>query len=158
MNENDLDLDRYLIFILNEELYATPLMGVREVVEMQKPKQIPHTVPSFLGVINIRGEIVGVIDLRLRLGYEAKELGNEAMMVFDTGGGAIAAIVDAMDGVVRIPGDSIDRKPSIESRLPLDFLLGVGRVKDRLVTLIDLAKVLKQEEVRTLIMATNKAS
>jgi purine-binding chemotaxis protein CheW len=158
MIDSELDLDRYLLFTLNSEIYATPLMGVREVVEMHKPKQIPHTVPSFIGVINIRGEIVGVLDLRLRLGYEAKRTPGESMMVFDTGGGAIAAIVDSMEGVMKIPSEAIDSKPSIESRLPLDFLMGVARLKDRLVTVIDLGKVLHREEVRTLTLAVQKTA
>lgn len=156
MSDNDLEQDRYLLFTLNQETYATPLMGVREVVEMQKSKPIPHTIPSFLGVINIRGEIVGVMDLRLRLGYEVSASPMEAMMVFDTENGSIAAIVDQMEGVVKIQPDLIDRRPSIESRLPLDYLIGVGRLKERLVTIIDMSKVLAKEEVRTLISSAPK--
>ncbi len=148
MIPEDIDHERYLLFNLNDELYATPLMGVREVVEVQKPKPVPHTVSSFLGVINIRGEIVGVIDLRLRFQYEVRHLASEAMMVFETGNGAIAAIVDSMEGVSRIPPDQIERKPSIEARMPLDFLLGVGRIRDRLVTIIDLNQILQQEEIK----------
>lgn len=154
MNDNDLDQDRYLLFTLGQELYATPLMGVREVVEMQKPKPIPHTVPSFLGVINIRGEIVGVMDLRLRLGYPVVDSPTEAMMVFDTQGGSLAAIVDTMEGVTKINPELIDKNPSIESRLPLNFLIGVGRIRDRLVTLIDIGQVLEKEEVRTLVQSS----
>jgi len=151
MTEQDLDQDRFLLFTLNKEHYATPLMGVREVVEIQKPKPIPHTTPSFLGVINIRGEIVGVIDLRVKMGYPALETKSEAMMVFNTAGGSLAAIADSMEGVTRIQPESIDRNASIDSRLPLHFLIGIARIKDRLVTVIDLQKVLEKEEVRTLL-------
>ncbi|MBC7530959.1 MAG: purine-binding chemotaxis protein CheW [Oligoflexus sp.] len=158
MNDNDLEQDRYLLFTLNQELYATPLMGVREVVEMQKPKPIPHTIPSFLGVINIRGEIVGVMDLRVRLGYQRQDYATEAMMVFDTPGGSLAAIVDSMEGVTKISPEAIDRNPSIESRLPLHFLIGVGRIRDRLVTLIDIGKVLEKEEVRTAFESVKKTA
>ncbi len=148
------DLDRYLLFTLGAELYATPLMGVREVVEMQTAKQIPHTVASFLGVINIRGEIVGVVDLRLRLGYPASERRDAAMMVFATPGGALAAVADGMEGVARIPEETIERKPKVDARLPLQYLIGVGRLKERLVTIVDLSQVLEGEEISLIHRAT----
>jgi purine-binding chemotaxis protein CheW len=140
--------ERFLLFTLGDELFGTPLMDVREVVGFQKVKPIPNTVPSFLGVINIRGEIVGVIDLRQRFGFPTLEGRDLAMMVFTTEAGPLAAIADSMSGVVEIDPESIDRNPPIESRLPLAFLHGVGRVKDRLVTLINLVKILETEDVR----------
>lgn len=151
--DKDVELDRYLLFYLGDELYGTPLMGVREVVEFQKPKPIPQTVPAFLGVINIRGEIVGVIDLRIRLGYPAAESRAVAMMVFSTASGALATVADRMDGVARIPSEDIERAARIDARLPQQFLVGVGKVRDRLVTLIDLNGVLDQEEVKAIAAA-----
>lgn len=147
------DQDRYLLFLLGDDVYGTPLMGVREVVEFQKAKPIPHTVQSFLGVINIRGEIIGVVDLRSRFRYPADERPGLAMMVFGTDKGTLAAVVDRMDAVVRIASDSIDPAPRVESRLPLTYLLGIARNRDRLVTLIDLPKVLEQEELASLVLA-----
>lgn len=144
------DQDRYLLFVLGQDLYGTPLMGVREVVEYQKAKPIPHTVRAFLGVINIRGEIIGVIDLRTRFQYPAEENRGTAMMVFTTENGTLAAIADRMEGVVRIPREAIEPTPKIESRLPPSYLMGIGRCRDKLVTLIDLPKILEREEVGSL--------
>jgi purine-binding chemotaxis protein CheW len=158
MNEQVLDLDRYLVFILSGDTYATPLMDVREVVELQEPKQIPFSGDSYLGVIDIRGEIIGVIDLRLKLGYEARPTSSEALMVFDTQGVTIAAVVDSMDGVVRILPEHIDHNVSVASRLPLGFLMGVARIREKLVTMIDLTKVVEREEMRLIAQSSSKAS
>lgn len=141
---------RYLLFHLGEELFGTPLMGVREVVELQKIKPIPHTSKSFLGVINIRGEIVGTIDLRIRFGLAAQDSKLSAMMVFATSGGPIAAIADRLEGVAHIDGKHMDLSPRIETKVPLVYLIGIAKVKEKLVTLIDLSKVLDAEEVATL--------
>jgi len=142
--------NRYLLFWLGQELYGTPLLGVREVVEYQKAKPIPNTVKSFIGVINIRGSIVGAFDLRLRFGYPAQASKITAMMVFETGDSAIAAVTDKMEGVVAISENSIESKPKIEARVNLDFIIGVASIGDRLVTLIDLTKVLQAEEIANL--------
>ncbi len=146
-NEDGNDQDRYLLFTLGQDLYGTPLMGVREVVEYQKAKPIPHTVKAFLGVINIRGEIIGVLDLRARFQYQLEENREVAMMVFGTENGTLAAVADRMEGVVKIPKDAIDPTPRVENRLPPAYLLGIGRCRDRLVTLIDLPKILEREEI-----------
>lgn len=144
------DLNRYLLFTLGGEIYGTPLMAVREVCEFQKAKPIPHTVNSFLGVINIRGEIVGVVDLRLRLNYQAIESKSLALMVFNTEDGALGAVADALEGVAKINKNDIDPKPRIDSRVPTKYILGVGKYKGHLVTLIDLREVLEREEVVSL--------
>lgn len=150
------DDDRYLLFWVGAELFATPLMGVREVVELQKIKPIPHTVKSYLGVINIRGEIVGAIDMRIRFGLSPSESRLGAMMVFETPSGSIAAVTDRLDGVVKIDPSNIDLNPRIEAKIPVSFLIGVGKINDRLVTIIDLGKVLDAEEVATIGASRNE--
>jgi purine-binding chemotaxis protein CheW len=148
--QEDQDLNRYLLFTLGGEIYGTPLMAVREVCEFQRVKPIPHTVNSFLGVINIRGEIVGVVDLRVRLNYPPKESKIIAMMVFSTEEGALGAVADTLEGVAKINTQDIDPKPRIDSRVPTKYILGVGKHKNNLVTLIDLREVLEREEVVSL--------
>lgn len=146
-HDESTDDSRYLLFWLGDELFGTPLMGVREVVELQKIKPIPHTINSYLGVINIRGEIVGTIDLRVRMGMECVESRLAAMIVFETAGGPIAAVADRLDGVAKISGANVDTKPRVEAKLAMEYLIGVGKLKDKLVTLIDLKKVLDAEEI-----------
>lgn len=150
MNSTALESEnRFLFFRLGSELYATPLMAIREVVEYQKPKPVANTVESFVGVMNIRGEIVGAIDLRMRLGLPAEEGRELSMMVFAMDGGSIAAIVDRMEGVAEISPSSIDSAPRIEARVPLAYLHGIAQHEGSIVTLLDLAKLLTSEDVVT---------
>lgn len=145
--EDHIEPERYLLFRLENEIFGTPLLGVREVVQYQEPKIIPNTIKSYLGVINIRGEIVGVFDLRVRFGFKLNSNRDAALMVFDTDAGPIAALSDGMEGVVTIDENTIDRKPRFESALPLNFLLGIANMAGKLITLIDLAQVLDAADV-----------
>lgn len=142
--------DHFLLFRLGNELYGTELLSVREVLEPQKPKPIPQTTRSFLGVVNIRGEIIGVLDLRLRFDYPAGESPRMAMLVFSANGAPLAALVDQMEGVARIPNDKIDRGARIEARMPLKYVTGIGQHKGQLVTLVDFRALFDQEELSQL--------
>lgn len=138
---------RYLLFQIGSELYGTPLLGVREVLEPQEAKPVPNTVPYFAGVINIRGEIIGVIDLRLRLGYAAESRTQMALMIFQTEAGAMAGLVDKVEAVGQIPSSKIEKNPNIKTKAPLKHFIGIGQWNNRLVTLISLNGILVSEEI-----------
>lgn len=138
---------RYLVFGVGPELYATPLLGVREVVEPQSPKPVPNTVEYFTGVINIRGEIVGVIDLRVKFGQTVTSTPHNALMVFMTEVGPIAALVDKVESVVKLGSEEIEKTPSVRTRVPVEYLTGIAEVDERLITLVDLNKILSSDEV-----------
>jgi purine-binding chemotaxis protein CheW len=140
---------RYLLFKVGGDLYGTPLLGIREVVEPQEAKPLPNTAPFFSGVINLRGQVVGVVDLRKRFGCEAKKHAGMALMVFDTETGPLAALVDEIECVVQIPPSQIESKPPVRSHVSVDYLLGIGNHESRLVSLIDLNRVLGSEELKS---------
>jgi purine-binding chemotaxis protein CheW len=141
------DQARYILFVIGGELYGTPLLGVREVVETQPIKIIPNTVPYFAGVINVRGEIIGVLDLRLRFGSQASNDPHQALLIFDTVNGAMAGLVDRVEAVVKMGEEQIEHSPNIKTTAPLKYLIGIGRWGERLVTLIDLRQILGHEEI-----------
>ena len=143
-NDLKVEADRYLIFKLGDELYGTPLLEVREVGDMIDPKPVPNTSGCFLGVINIRGQIVGVVDLRLRFGHPAVRTTDNALMVFETISGTMAAIVDKVESVVRFPDIEIDRDPKVKTSVPQEFLVGVGHDNGRLVTLLEVNNLLSK--------------
>ena len=144
------DEARYLLFKVGREVYGTPLLGVREVVEPQKPKPIPNTVPFFSGVINLRGQVVGIVDLRKRFGQEATDHAGMALMIFDSDGGALGALVDEIECVTRIPQERIETSVVVRSHVSLDCLIGIGKQEGRLVSLIDLKKILGTEELKSM--------
>jgi purine-binding chemotaxis protein CheW len=155
-NENQLnteieDLDsaddsKYLIFRIGNESYGTPLLGVREVLESQTPKPIPNTAPHFKGLINVRGQIIGVVDLRVRFGYPASTSPSLALMVFETETGAFAAIVDKVEAVIKIDEKELNQNPHIRSQIAHQFLIGAASYDGGLVTLVDLNKILSTDE------------
>lgn len=138
--------DRYLIFELGQETFATPLIEVRSVIEFQEAKPIPHTAAYYKGVINIRGEIVGVIDLRERLDIKGAH-SPSSQLVFETGGGMLAVTVDKVVAVAALKDGDIDRKVSPPSGGKHDrsYFLGVGKHQDKLLTLISLHKLAASE-------------
>ena len=139
---------RYLLFKVGGELYGTPLLGIREVVEPQTPKPIPNTVSFFSGVINLRGQVVGVLDLRKRFGHEAPLHPGMALMVFETEAGPLGALVDEIECVAQIPSQQVDSRPPVRTNVPVDYLLGIGKQEGRLVSLIDLNRILGTEELK----------
>jgi purine-binding chemotaxis protein CheW len=140
--------DRYLLFVLGNEIFGTPLLGVREVVEPLVPKPVPNTRPFFTGVINIRGEIVGVMDLRARFQHSTKAEPGQAMMVFETSSGTEAALVDRIDAVAKISPQTIERQPNVKSSISPEYLIGIAKEAGRLVTLLDLKRVLEEQQVK----------
>lgn len=157
ISDESTEAHRYLIFRLADELYGTPLLGVREVVEVQPAKPVPNTAPHFNGVINIRGQIVGVIDLRVRFGHATKSSPNMALMVFETDCGPLAALVDKVESVVKLSEQAIDRNPNIHSSEKLNFLIGIAHEHERLITLIDLNKTLEAEDLETFNLRSSQS-
>lgn len=142
--------EKYLIYNLGPEQFATPLIEVREVIEYRPAKAIPHTAPFFKGVINIRGEIVGVIDLRERLEIESK-ITPVTQLVFETEAGPLAAIVDQVQSVSVIAESDIERRPTVQTAATgRAYFLGVGKVNDKLITIVSLRQILSQEQLAAL--------
>ena len=139
---------RYLIFRVNKELYGAPLLGIREVIEPQATKTIPNTVSFFNGVINLRGQVVGVIDLRKRFGCAPVDHPRNVVVVFDTEAGPLGALVDEIDGVARIPYGDVETGAVVRSFVPPEFLIGIGKQEGRLVSLIHFHALLGSEELR----------
>lgn len=138
----------YLLFRLQGELYATPLLKVREVIKMSTIKPVPYMVPHFRGVINLRGQIVGVVDLRTKLQMRSEHDSKGMVLITETPAGPIGAIVDEVEAVDEILPDQIDANPQVETKIPTSFFLGIARHEKGLVNLIDIAGCLSADELR----------
>lgn len=136
--------DKYIVFQMGSELFAASLLEVREVIETQPPKPIPNMASYFKGVINIRGEIIGVIDLRERLGINDKSQ-SLCQLVFETPSGPLAAVVDKVHSVIVADISTLERRPNIAQGSDRAYFIGVGKVGDRLVTFINLPKIVSGE-------------
>jgi len=143
VDDNSNATDKYLIYQLGDQFFATPLIEIREVIEYREPKQVPHTARFFKGVINIRGEIVGVIDLRERLGM-IPELNPVAQLVFETDKGPLAAIVDRVQSVTVINESEIDRRAVNQNAT---YFTGVGKIEDYLISILSLKNVVTSQDL-----------
>jgi purine-binding chemotaxis protein CheW len=130
-----------MVFQLGAEVYGTPLLSVREVIENRQPKPVPNTPAGFEGVINLRGDVIGVVDLRKLLGTTPQQ--SLSILVFESEMGTLGGIVDKCLSVLDIPESNIERK-GIQSREGSEYCLGIAKINEGLVTLIDLVQVAKR--------------
>jgi purine-binding chemotaxis protein CheW len=141
------DENKYIVFSLGKELYGAKLLEVREVVETMPTKSVPNTVESFVGVCNLRGQIIGVVDLRKRFDILDAQAERSILFVFETDSGAIAATVDKIISVSNISPKDVEFKPNIVSTISSKYILGIAKLNSDLVTLIDLKSILSQDEL-----------
>ncbi|MFN7728946.1 MAG: chemotaxis protein CheW [Bdellovibrio sp.] len=139
---------RCLIYRIGDGLYASPLLSIREVLEYQTPKFMPNMVRHFSGVINVRGAIVGVLDLRIKFGLDGTTGSRTSMLLCDTEKGALAAIVDRVESVHEFSTTDVDLKPAVQSKMEQQYLIGIGRKAESLVTIIDLHRSLTESEFK----------
>ena len=152
VEDKNIDTTQFLTFHLGNEIYGIEVNNVREVIEYENVHEIPM-VPEFIrGVINLRGEVVPVIDLSYRF-YKTKceetkftcivivelEEENETLL--------IGFVIDAINAVTDIPDDSIEPTPGFGAKIRADFISGVGKVRDKFIILLNLGKVLDVEEL-----------
>ncbi len=132
-----------VVFDLASEFYGVDIGDVREIMRMQNVTRVPGT-PTFMeGVINLRGKIVPVVDLRKRLELKVKAQTKESrIVVVDIGGKDVGVIVDGVTEVLRIPLASIEPPSQMVANSDSGYLRGIAKLKDKLVILLDLSKVL----------------
>lgn len=129
---------KYMIFVLGGEQYGVPLLTVREVIEYKVPKPVPNSAAGFEGVINLRGDVVGIMDLRKLLKVKGDK--PRCMLVFESQAGLMGAIVDRVLSVSEILEKDIEVRSSIGVKEASDCFIGVGKLDSGLITLVDLQK------------------
>ncbi len=143
---------KFLTFLMANEKYGLEILKVREIIGIMDVTPIP-TTPAFVrGVINLRGKVIPVVDLRLKFGMEAKEdtqrtciivvhLAREGQEMI------MGIIVDEVSDVLDIDRDQIEPPPSFGANIRTDFILGMGKVNQRVVTMLDIDRVLSEREI-----------
>ena len=139
--------NKYVVFKLNEEYYGLPIGKVKAIERMSQTTRIPNTYHYIKGVMNLRGEVVTVLDLRAKLNLPEKEIDNNSRtIVVMEGETTVGLIVDSSSEVLTISADSIDSTntaTTIDSNM-IDSITGIGKTEDgRLVIILELAKILE---------------
>lgn len=140
-----------VIFQLGREEFAVDVSQVREIIRMQDITRMPKA-PSFVeGIINLRGQIIAVLDLAQRLSLESGERGSETrIIVVEAGDAKVGMIVDSVSEVMRISEEEVEPSPALAADVEAVYLRGVVKRDNRLIILLDLARVLGAEEISEL--------
>ena len=138
-------------FRIGRETFGVPIGLVHEIVRVPDITAVPEAPDCIEGVINLRGKIVSVVDLRKRFG-EKEILPNKKnrILVAEVEGKMVGLIVDAASEVLKVPPSEIENPPNVFEEGELNYVTGVGKLRDRLVILVDLTKILQRGELRRL--------
>ena len=132
-----------VIFDLAEETYGVNIGSVREIIRMQEITKVPRTPDFVEGVINLRGKVIPVIDLRKRFGFtQAEATKDTRIVVVDIGGTDIGVVVDAVTEVLRLPSGAVEPPTGVITTTDSDYLLGIAKLETRLIILLDLQRAL----------------
>lgn len=145
--ENLNDIRQLVVFDLAGEEYAIDIQTVQEIIRYQNITKMPKTQEFVEGVINLRGRVIPVLDLRKRFNLELKEESAETrIVVVEVSNIVIGMIVDAVSQVLRMPESSIEPPSPIVANIDSDFILGVGKLEDQLIIMLDVEKILTGTE------------
>ena len=143
---------KYLTFKLDVEEFGLEILKVQEIIKMMEITRVPRTPAFVRGVINLRGKVIPVVDLRLKFEMEARENTEKTCVIVVTvrrTGGAVVMgiIVDEVSEVLDVAGTSIEPAPEFGGAVDTTFILGMGKIGERVVTLMDVDRVLSGEDV-----------
>ncbi|MFO7850214.1 MAG: chemotaxis protein CheW [Spirochaetia bacterium] len=150
--DEDLQTDKYLLFKLGQEVYGINIMTVTDIIELQKITEVPDMPEYIRGVINLRGQVIPVMDLRLRFKMEPREYDDRTCIVIvNINEQPIGFIVDTVSEVVEIPEKNIDPAPEFKSGSAREkYIAGLGKVDNEVKILLDVSKIVKQEEIESM--------
>ncbi len=143
---------KYLTFNLAAEEYGLEILKVQEIIGIMKVTRVPRTPDFVRGVINLRGKVIPVVDLRLKFGLEGKEDTEKTCIIVVQVARAdqqvtMGVIVDEVSEVLEIAAAQIEPAPEFGNAVEADFILGMGKVEQKVIMLLDVDKVLSGEEV-----------
>lgn len=148
------DVQRYLSFSLGHEEYAVPLLAVREVIALPDITPVPYTPPHFLGIMNLRGQVISIIDLRLKFNIKVENTTETAVIICDVGTTSLGVVISSVNSVLALDPEEISAKPEIQSYKNTDYITGVTRRDKKLILLLDINKALSVEEHAAIKQAT----
>jgi chemotaxis signal transduction protein len=142
---------QYLSFTVAGTAYGIPVLSVKEILQHEEPTRVPGSPPSIRGVINVRGQVVPVVDLALKFGHtETVATKRTCILVVESGIGGerlvLGVLADAVNEVLDLPSADVEETPSFGTDVRVEYLTGVGKVGRDFVLLLDLDRVLSASE------------
>ncbi len=146
---------KYLTFTLADEEYGIGILKIKEIIGMMPVTTVPQTPEFVKGVINLRGKVIPVMDLRLRFGIDAIDYTERTCIIVveiegSTGTVQIGIVVDSVSEVLNIKGEDIEDTPTFGTKLNTDYILGMAKMEGGVKILLDIDRVLSEGEIAVL--------
>lgn len=146
---------KYLTFTMDNEEYGIGILKIKEIIGMMPITTVPRTPEFAKGVINLRGKVIPVVDLRLRFGMDMLDYDDRTcIIVVEIATQAetvqIGIVVDSVSEVLTIPGENIEDTPTFGTKLNTDYILGMAKMEGGVKILLDIDKALSAEEINLL--------
>lgn len=151
-------LARYLCFSIGEEEFAIPLLDVKEVIAMPDITPVPYTPAHFLGIMNLRGHVISIIDLRNKFKIKPRENAETSVVICDFNGLQIGVVVDSVNTVLSPKPSEMAPKPEIQSQVSTEYITGIITKEKRLIIMLDVAKTLGAEDYAAANKMVRKAA
>jgi purine-binding chemotaxis protein CheW len=130
---------QYLTFVINKQCYGVPIGTVREINRVSEITPVPKAPHYVTGVMNLRGKVIPVVNLRTRLAFEAIPYTKETcIIVIETPQGQTGMIVDAVNGVMDLVSENIEAPPHMSNSNYSDYVMGMGKAENQIIILIDI--------------------
>lgn len=152
-NTTDKRAGKYLTFFLHQETYGLEILKVQEIIGFMEITRVPRTPDYMCGVINLRGKVIPVVDLRVKFSMEPGPMTNKRCIIViqvprpDMPPVVMGILVDEVAEVLDIQANQIEDAPSFGTELNTEFIMGVGKVGQKVVMLLDVDKVLAVQEL-----------
>lgn len=151
-NAVDLEEDdmkgRFLTFLVDKELYGIGLRNVMEIVGIQPITQMPEMPDYIKGIVNLRGKIIPIMDVRLRFKKMGRDYTDQTcIIVIDFNGISLGLIVDSVSEVMAIPEKDIADKPEISAKGGRGYISSIGKIGERVILILDCGKLLSEDEI-----------
>ncbi len=151
--KQDAELMQLVTFSIGEEEFGVDILKVQEIIRMMEITKVPRAPDFVEGVINLRGKVIPILDLRKRFGLATRDHDKHTrIIVIEISNMIVGFVVDSVSEVLRIPSNTVEPPPPVVSGLESEYISGVGKLADRLLILLDLDRLLSREEQGVLSM------
>ena len=140
---------QYVVFVIEGEEYCIEILNVQEIIRMVPVTWLPRRAEYIVGVINLRGEIIPVLDLRIKFGLPRKNYTKfTRILIGQVGEKQVGMVVDGVNEVVSVPAENIEAAPGMVSRAKSsEYIKGIAKLDERVIIMLSLEKVLAHEEI-----------
>ena len=145
------EVAQYVTFVIAGESYGVPVLKVQEIIGMTPIVPVPNSEEFIKGVINLRGSVVPVVDMRKRFRLEEREYDMfTVIIIVEVKGLLVGMIVDSVSDVADIPSGDIQQTPHLTSKIDREFISGIGHINEKLSIILDIDRIFNANEIKSL--------